>query len=300
MKDDIYFRRTTGLLRPEILRSKRVINIGAGSGGSRVDEELGRVGVELWLVDRPDEVLEEHNIIRHVLGYESLGRPKNWEMARHIGNLNPSARVHPIDMDVANSAEDFARLVDEVNPHLLLASTDNLESKFVIDQVARSRGIPVVGAAVYDGGVGGEVYITRPGEACYGCISAHLRIEDARPHQKRSIDYNNLDVDEIRSTCALNLDIAQVALLHSRISLQLLMGEQADLVSLPPETNLVVFANRRIPGVMDQSLSAAFFHLARRPECLLCAPRSVPDADSVLPADVAELLGEAIPEDART
>ena len=93
MNETKYYRRVSQIFRPGQLRNKKVIIVGAGSGGARVASELGRLGVSVTLVDRPGELLEEHNIVRHVLGYDALGKPKIKALAQYIKNLNPNTAV---------------------------------------------------------------------------------------------------------------------------------------------------------------------------------------------------------------
>ena len=270
MNETEYFKRVSPIFCPEQLRTKKVISVGAGSGGGRVDMELGRLGVSLTLVDRPGELLEEHNIIRHVLGYDALGKPKTSALAHYIKNFNPNTMVETVELDVTANQDDFQHLVERVCPDLLLACTDNLPSKHAINDVAVRLGIPVVGARVYDGGIAGEVCITRPGAACFGCIATELQLKDSTPKKPLNIDYNNLDLDEIRSTSALNLDISQIALIHARVALNLLFGGEPELLGLPPEVNLIVFANRRVAGHFDRPLHADFYHIKKNPDCLVC------------------------------
>jgi hypothetical protein len=97
-------------------------------------------------------------------------------------------------------------------PNLIVVATDNAQSRHAIDAVAVRQGIPTIGAGVYDGGIGGEVYLTRPGAACYGCLAAAMNLEKVPAPKPGNLDYNNLNLDEVRSTCALNLDIEQIAL----------------------------------------------------------------------------------------
>jgi len=270
MNEAEYFKRVNQIFRPESLQKKTAVVVGTGSGGARVASDLGRLGVGLTLLDRPGELLEEHNIVRHMLGYDSLGKPKTAELARHIHNYNPNTPVECVDLDVTTSQPDFHRLVESVRPDLILACTDNQPSKHAINQAAVHLGIPVVGAGVYDGGIAGEVYITRPGAACYGCIAAELQLKDTAPKKHLNIDYNNIDLDEIRSTAALNGDISQIALIHTRVALNILLAGEVDLLGLPPEVNLIVFANRRVPGHFERPLHGEFFHIKSHPDCLAC------------------------------
>ncbi|HEV2435688.1 MAG TPA: ThiF family adenylyltransferase [Verrucomicrobiae bacterium] len=270
MNEAEYFKRVDQIFRPEQLRTKKVMVVGLGSGGSRVASDLGRLGVSLTLVDLPGELLEEHNIVRHVLGYDSLGKAKTTELARYIRNLNLNIIIECVERDVTANQAGFRRLVERVRPDLLLACTDNQASKHAINEIAVRLGIPMVGAGVYDGGIAGEVYVTRPGAACYGCIAAESQLKDSGLKKPLNIDYNNLDLAETRSTSALNLDIAQIALIHARVALNILLSGEVDLLGLPPEVNLIVFANRRVPGHFERPLHGDFFHIKSHPDCLVC------------------------------
>src|SRR5512140_1885856 len=103
MDEAEFYKSISGIVEPSQLRSKRAAVIGLGSGGSRVAAELGRLGVELLLIERPNERLEEHNIVRHLLGYRSLGKPKLGEMLKYLRNLNPSVALHPFPLDVVHA-----------------------------------------------------------------------------------------------------------------------------------------------------------------------------------------------------
>jgi len=263
-----FYKRVAGVIAPERLQCRRVVVIGVGSGGSRVAAELARLGVDLLLVERPGEVLEEHNIIRHLLGYRSLGKSKLFELKRHLQNLYPFAHLTLCALDVVEDSELFLNRLEKWRPDLLAVCTDNEQSKHAANQAALRLGIPQVGAGVYDGGIGGEVYRVRAGEACYGCIAAHLQLK--RPAKQQPMyDYNGADPFQTQSTSALNLDIAQIALLQSRLALELLLGEP-QFTGLPVAANLLVFANRLVPGTFSRPFHCDFFSIARHVSCLDC------------------------------
>jgi molybdopterin/thiamine biosynthesis adenylyltransferase len=265
-----FYRRIAEIISPGKLQGKQVVVVGLGSGGCRVAAELARMGVALSLVERPGEKLLEHNIVRHVLGYRSLGKPKLTQMARYLRNLNPSVRIRSWELDVVEESDRFQQQLERARPSLIAACTDNEESKHAINAAALRLGIPQTGGGVYDGGIGGEVYVVRPGRACYGCIAAQLQLQQPRPRREATLDYSHLDADELRSTCALNLDIQQIALLHARLSLNLLLDGTPDLIGLPPEINLCVFANRVVPGTFSRPWYGEFFSVPRSATCLSC------------------------------
>jgi len=249
---------------------KLVATVGGGSGGSRASTELGRLGVSLLIIDRPGECLEEHNLLRHELDYRSLGKPKTAELASHIRNYNPDVQISVADCDVTLEPARFESLILSPRVDLILGCTDNQASHHAINATAVRHNIPVVGAGVYDGGVGGYVYRTRRLEACYACIADHLNLRAETKDNGATIDYSNLDLDGLRSTRALNLDIAQIALIQARMALQVLLGNETNLTGLPPEVNLIIFANRTHPKAFARPLHASFHVIPRNPACLIC------------------------------
>src|SRR5687768_8859810 len=95
------FSRTKAILRPEIAEKETFAIIGVGSGGARVAEEVVRFGVgRVILIDRPGEKLQEHNVIRHPLGYSSIGQLKIDAMRSRLRDINPTCDVRTIEMDV--------------------------------------------------------------------------------------------------------------------------------------------------------------------------------------------------------
>ena len=173
-------------------------------------------------------------------------------------------------MNVTEEKDAFASLVKHWRPDLILVCTDDEPSKHSVNEVAMRLGIPMVIAGVYDAGIGGEVIVVRLGRACYGCIAAETQRPSALAAQGSAIDYNHLDLDELRSTAALNLDIEQIALLQSRVALNLLLGGEPELIGVPSEVNLFIYANRLVPGTFERPLHCEFHVIARRPDCLVC------------------------------
>ena len=270
MNQEQYFKRVVPLLRPESLRSKRIAVVGNGSVGSRVATELGRLGVGLLLIDKPGERLEEHNIHRHELGYRSLGQLKTTALADHIRNYNPNVEIATAECDVTLEPDRFEQLLVAHRVDLILVCTDNQPSRHAINAVATKLGLPTISSGVYDGGVGGEVYRTGPGAACYACMAGLLNHRQTTRDQPATIDYSNPDLDGLQSTSALNMDIGQISLIQTRVALQELLGGETDLTGLPREVNLIIFANRTHPKAFPRPLHANFHVMPRHPDCLIC------------------------------
>jgi molybdopterin-synthase adenylyltransferase len=129
------------------LQSSRVTLIGCGALGTVLADTLVRAGVGfLRIIDR--DVVELNNLQRQVLFGEdeaAEGTPKAVAAATRLAGINSEVTVEPIvaDADPAN-IESFAR-----SAHLLLDGTDNLETRFLMNDVAVKHRIPwVYGACV--------------------------------------------------------------------------------------------------------------------------------------------------------
>lgn len=270
-----YYTRIRGILDPEAILKARAAIVGIGSGGGFIAEELGRLGLRLLLVDRPDERLETHNIVRHVLGMDALGRPKHAALAEHLKRVNPDAEVIPLGMDVAKDTDALASAIQSFEPDLIVSATDNQAARYATDRIARNLGVPVVGGGVYDGGVGGEIYLSEPPHACYGCISLKIRGRRMTPDTAKAEDYSNPNLPEHPTTIALRTDIAQIASFCTRFVLKRLFSPDVEAFGIPEGVNLAIFSNRRIAGVFEQSLAARFFKVEPHSSCMVCQPMEV-------------------------
>ena len=270
MNEAEYYKRVAQIFRPKQLRTKKVIVVGVGSGGSRVASDLGRLGVSLTLVDLPGESLEEHNIVRHVLGYDALGKPKTTELARYIRNLNPDTVIECVELDVTANQAGFEQLVERCAPTccwpariIKPANTPSTQWRCVWAFRWWVRGSMTAGLP-------GKYTSRALAQPVTAASQPELQLKDSKPKKALNVDYNNLDLAETRLTSALNLDIAQIALIHARVALNILLSGGVDLLGLPPEVNLVVFANRRVSGHFERPLHGDFFHIKKHPDCLVC------------------------------
>lgn len=262
------FKRTEAILKPEVCREEVWAFIGVGSGGGRGAEEAARFGIgTVVLVDRPGEKLEEHNIIRHVLGYRDLGRLKVDALRDHILNINPACVVESVSLDVV---EDRQRLGDIVRRctqvHLC---TDNERSKHAVNEEAVKAGATLVFAGVFDGGCGGEVGRVVNGGACYACMAAFLNRSGRFDEQQtpETFDYTNPNGPE-KSTAALNLDIAQISLIQARVGLLTMLARHDPAEDF--NGNYVLFGNRAVEGLFSRMLSSDIWGIPRDPACLIC------------------------------
>lgn len=188
------------------LASSRVLLVGCGALGTTIADQLVRAGVGfLRIVDR--DLVEITNLQRQVLFDEAdVGSPKAVAAASRLSRVNSEVTIEPIVADVhAGNIEDLIDLPwgnlpwgngtgDRQAPGLqsqgvesddrsrasnaaqvaptasvVLDGTDNVETRYLINDVAIKHGIPwVYGACV---GVEGRVMPVRPGQTpCLRCV----------------------------------------------------------------------------------------------------------------------------------
>ncbi|MGA2918765.1 ThiF family adenylyltransferase [Methanoregula sp.] len=170
---DRYCRQS---LLPEIgtegqhrLNDSRVVIVGLGAMGSSAANFLVRAGIgQVVLIDR--DLVELHNLQRQILyTEEDINRPKAVSAAEILGKINSSVAVeaHTKDLNVSN-AEKFL-----VGADVILDGTDNLQTRFLINDVCVKHHIPWI----YAGAVGtsGMVMPILPGSTpCFRCLIPSL------------------------------------------------------------------------------------------------------------------------------
>jgi adenylyltransferase/sulfurtransferase len=151
----------------ERLQRARVLLVGCGALGGALAQSLVRSGVgELVLVDR--DLVEETNLPRQVLFDERHAKestPKVLAAAETLARIGGPTKIetHALHFDEAN-AEELAEDAD-----LVLDGTDNLATRYLINDLCVEGGIPWVYAGVV--GSGGLVLAVLPGRGpCLRCL----------------------------------------------------------------------------------------------------------------------------------
>jgi len=155
------------------LAAARVLLVGCGALGTTLADLVVRAGVGfLRIADR--DVVELTNLQRQVLFDESdarQGAPKAVAAARRLAAINADVTIEPHVVDVhAANLPDLAGLEGAGPPcDLLLDGTDNVETRYLLNDLAVKHAIPwVYGACV---GTEGRVMGVLPGTtACLRCI----------------------------------------------------------------------------------------------------------------------------------
>ena len=150
----------------ERLAGARVLLVGCGALGSVIAEQLARAGVGLLrIADR--DVVELTNLQRQVLFDErdvAEHTPKAVAAARRLKEINSEVRVEALICDVhAGNIEDF------VDGDLIIDGTDNVETRYLVNDISVKHGLPwVYGACV--GTEGRCMAVLPPEDACLRCV----------------------------------------------------------------------------------------------------------------------------------
>ena len=148
------------------LAESRVLLVGCGALGSVLANTLVRAGIgDLLVVDR--DLLELHNLQRQVLFDEqdvAQALPKAEAAARRLRRINTSVRVNSKVQDV--TAHNVEQLV--AGAQLVLDGTDNLETRYLINDACVKAGTPWIYGGVI--GTNGMTMNILPGGPCLRCV----------------------------------------------------------------------------------------------------------------------------------
>jgi molybdopterin-synthase adenylyltransferase len=174
MDDQALLRYSRQIMLPQIdiagqerLAASHALIIGLGGLGSPVSMYLAAAGVgRLTLVDF--DRVELSNLQRQIVHASSaVGRLKVASASDTLAALNPLVEIATIDHVLENAALDEAIRAADV----VLACTDNLASRLVINAACLRAGRPLIsGAAIR---WEGQLLVTRPDRpeaACYRCL----------------------------------------------------------------------------------------------------------------------------------
>lgn len=149
---------------PAALAPARALVIGVGGLGAPAAGVLADAGVgTIGLVD-PDCV-EASNLHRQPLYTDAdIGRPKVEAAAARLRRDHPGLAVRPMR---ARFDAELAPLLDQFD--VVLDGTDSIAAKFVVNDAAVGRGVPLVHAGAL--GARAQLMTVLPGRgACYRCL----------------------------------------------------------------------------------------------------------------------------------
>ncbi|MBW6451318.1 MAG: ThiF family adenylyltransferase [DPANN group archaeon] len=147
------------------LQGSKVVIIGLGALGSVASELILRAGVKnLVLVDR--DFVERSNLQRQLLYAEKhVGMPKPNAAKEVLNQIDTSANISIFVTDINSS--NIESIVNKCD--LILDCTDNMETRFLINDVSLKHNIPWIYAAAV--GFQGTTFNIIPGKtACLRCV----------------------------------------------------------------------------------------------------------------------------------
>ena len=247
------FARVERLFDVEAFRDMWVLIAGCGSGGGQVALQLAMSGVRRFVLVDVD-VLELENVIRHVCGLRYVGWRKTAALADVLRDRNPEVEVRAFDEDLLG----WQGLEDEVERvSVVVIGTDNEPSRYRLNEVCVETATPFTVGRVFTRGIGGEVYSYRPGTGgCLACLEGLLERTrfregvseiDLASEEERQKVYD-LEIEEIKDSPGLSVDIGFIAAFHTRLTLDALGDAAAERPKFmtPLEHNYFVWGNRAV------------------------------------------------------
>ena len=150
----------------QTLLTANVLVVGCGALGTHLASLMVRAGVGVRIVDR--DLLEASNLPRQILFDDedvAGGLPKALAAARKLRKIHPHVTVEERVVDL--TPRNVEELIDGMD--LVLDGTDNLETRYVINDACVKHGLPwVYGGAI---GTSGMTMNILPGDGpCLRCV----------------------------------------------------------------------------------------------------------------------------------
>ena len=263
MKDRL-FTRIERLFDVKAFEDMWVLIAGCGSGGGQVAMQLAMSGVRKFILADKDK-LEVENVIRHVCGIRYLGWRKTAALADVLSDRNPQVEVKEFDTDLMTWSE----LAKEVaRASVVVIGTDNEPSRYRLNEICVETATPFTVGRVFTRGIGGEVYSYRPGTG--GCLACLERLLERSKYRNgvREIDLvsdeerqkvYDFEIEEIKDSPGLSIDIGFIAAFHTRFTLDAL-GDRSGVppeVHDPDQAQLLSMGQSRCAPVLEELRTAA-------------------------------------------
>lgn len=242
------------------LGDSRVLLIGCGALGGALATSLVRSGVgAIRIVDR--DLVEESNLPRQVLFDEQHARehwPKVRAAAASLARIGGPTRIETQAVHV--DAENLGDLAEDAD--LVLDGTDNLETRYLVNDYCVRERIPWVYGGVV--GSGGMALAVLPGSGpCLRCVFP-------APAPAGSLE-------TCETAGVIQPAVALVAAMQAGMALRILSGQ-----GLPAA---------RLVELDAWEPRARTLQLARDPDCPACARAEFPFLESATPHRALRLCG---------
>ncbi|UCG70042.1 MAG: ThiF family adenylyltransferase, partial [Thermoplasmata archaeon] len=158
-----------GIDGQNILKRSSVIIVGCGALGSVISDHFTRAGIgKIRIIDR--DVVELENLQRQILFDESdIGIPKAVAAQEKLKKINSEIEIEAVVKDLIPSNAE--KMLENVN--IVLDGTDNMETRYLINDVCIKREIPwIYGGAVSTYGM--SMNIVPKDTACLICAFPNI------------------------------------------------------------------------------------------------------------------------------
>jgi len=217
------------------LKYSSVLIIGCGALGTHMADLLVRAGIGRVVICDPDKI-ELSNLPRQTLFSESdIGKNKAAVAKDALAKANQDVEI--IEYQESFDAQTAEKIAENVN--LIMDATDNMESRYFINEFAKSKKVPWIYSGVV--GASGQVFPVLPDGPCFECIY---------PRQGASA-FALMPCD----LGVLNVAPATAATIATTLAIKMLVGKSF-------EPKLIVF------DLWKPSLDT--FVIARDPSCTAC------------------------------
>ncbi len=153
--------RFIGKEAQNLLTKKTVAIVGLGALGTNSSNLLARTGINLILIDY--DKIDLTNLQRqNIFTEQDIGKSKVESAKNYLEKVNHEIKI--INYNKKLSKEN----INIIKSDLVLDCTDNLETRFLINEFCYKNKIPFInGAAIKNQGV---IFNIIPGKACFNCI----------------------------------------------------------------------------------------------------------------------------------
>jgi len=220
----------------EVLKEKKVVIIGMGSGGSLLAVYLAKSGLKNFIfID--DDRLETHNIIRHICDLSQLGRYKTHAVKEFIEKRIPDVNIITVEkkfeLHTRADSDEFLTMFEGVDL-IIAVSGEHVVNYSINDFIHTNRlPIPIIFAGTFDGVKGGLMFKVDPrnNDYCYHCIysdpvdSNSTSSLPTTSELEKQITYDR-NLQEQVAQPGLGLDIDNLTILLSKFSLDMLLDEK--------------------------------------------------------------------------
>ncbi len=266
----------------EVLKKKKVVIIGMGSGGSLVAVYLAKSGLKNFiLVD--DDRLETHNIIRHICDLSQLGRYKTHAVKEFIEKRIPDVNITTVEkkfeLHTRADSDEFLTMFEGVDL-IIAVSGEHIVNYSINDFIHTNHlPIPIIFAGTFDGVKGGLMFKVDPrkNDYCYHCVYSDP-IDNSNSSSlpttfelEKQITYDR-NLQEQIAQPGLGLDIDNLTILLSKFSLDMLLEEnEHELYHF--DQNFYMWFNRTImkndgESVKFEGLELCYYEdLTKDPRC---------------------------------